>query len=90
MTATKDIIIEQLSVNWLTTVLVFFTTFILASFTYGRLQRRHLPPGLPRLPIIGSLLYLWRMKQDHTTYQTLAKRFGPIFCYYLGNWYWYL
>ena len=85
MASAKDPIIEQLSINWLTTFLVFFTTFVLASYTYGRFQRRNLPPGLPCLPIIGSLLYLWRMKQDHTTYQTLAKRFSPIFSYYLGN-----
>ncbi|OAP58154.1 hypothetical protein AYL99_07244 [Fonsecaea erecta] len=50
--------------------------WVVHSLIYGK--RRKLPPGPPRLPIIGNLhqapaLYPWR------TYQTWTKQYGPIY-----------
>src|ERR1700755_3030283 len=65
---------------------IYVIILILSAFSYSLLRRKPikpLPPGPPRLPIIGNLhqapqVNPWR------TYQQWSKQYGPIFSLQYG------
>ena len=78
-------IVELISRDVTSTLLVFLLTFLVAYYTYKWLTRPNIPPGYPKLPIVGSIPFLWRFRLDHIMFQKLAEKFGPVFRYYIGN-----
>ncbi|XP_055976819.1 cytochrome P450 2C9-like [Sorex fumeus] len=56
---------------------------LLLSFWKQSSQKRHLPPGLTPLPVIGNILQLV-VKDISKSLSNLSKVYGPVFTVYLG------
>ncbi|XP_051855524.1 cytochrome P450 2J4-like [Antechinus flavipes] len=66
--------------------LLLLSAIVLILAHYLQSRRKHLnyPPGPPGLPILGNFLQM-DFKSPQITIQELCKKYGNIFCIYLGN-----
>ncbi|BAT75924.1 Flavonoid 3'-monooxygenase [Vigna angularis] len=67
----------------ITTLILFFLFFLVASYLFLKPNPRNLPPGPPGLPFFGNLLSLH--PDLHTYFAALAQIHGPIFKLRLGS-----
>ncbi len=52
----------------------------------SRQEKRNLPPGLPSLPIVGSIPFLGlKGEDDHLRYTYLAKNYGRVYSFWIAN-----
>uniref|UniRef100_G3WH64 Cytochrome P450 family 2 subfamily J member 2 n=1 Tax=Sarcophilus harrisii TaxID=9305 RepID=G3WH64_SARHA len=57
---------------------------ILAHYLQSRRQHPNYPPNPPRLPILGNFFQM-DLKNPQANILKLAKKYGNVFCLYLGN-----
>lgn len=70
------------------TAAVFSGTFLLthAFLTFLRRKKRagNLPPGLPSVPILGSIPFMPELDRSHVFLMEKAKELGPVFTFSNG------
>ena len=60
----------------LTSTLVFVVVFLVTLWVIRSQRRSTFPPGLPRLPLVGSLPWLGLAEE---TFPKFAKKYGDVF-----------